>query len=204
MKQSLKEITPFAEAFSRLLHPFAEVVLHDLEKGQIEAIYNPLSKRKIGDNSYLDSINLDDNTSVIGPYRKTNWDGMEMKSISIIVRDRSGQAHGMLCINMDISIFQTANYLIQSFINNDSPSVEKSQVLFADDLHEKINLFVKAYCQEKQIPIQMLTRLHKKEIILALWNEGAFREKNAANYVAGVLDVSRATVYNYLKEKEAL
>jgi len=34
-----------------------------------------------------------------------------------------------------------------------------------------------------------------------LKKEGAFETKNAASYVADVLQISRATVYNYLKEK---
>ena len=53
MKSELKQAVAMAEAFARLLHPFAEVVIHDLKKDQIVAIYNPFSKRKVGDSSYF-------------------------------------------------------------------------------------------------------------------------------------------------------
>ena len=198
MKKSLKESLSFAEAFARLLHPFAEVVVHDLSKDQIEAIYNPLSRREVGDDSYLDRIDFGEET-VIGPYDKTNWDGRTMKSISIVIRNESGKAEGFLCVNLDLSIFETANQLLQSFLKNTSELPEKSQRLFKDDLYEKINLFVRTYCQERQVSMEALSRENKREIIHSLAKDGAFNGKNAANYIARVLGISRATVYNYLK-----
>lgn len=202
LKRSLKEILPFAEAFSRLLHPLAEVVIHDLEKDQIEAIYNPISRREVGDNSYLDRIDFDESERVIGPYEKTNWDGRSLKSISIVIRNASGKAEGFLCINLDISMFETANQLLQTFLKNNRVISEQSQRVFKDDLYEKINLYVQNYCREHQVSIEALNRTDKKEIINALVEEGAFQGKNAANYIGRVLGISRATVYNYLKSEE--
>ena len=46
----------------------------------------------------------------------------------------------------------------------------------------------------------MLTREHKRELVEALHAEGAFKGKSAANYVANVLNMGRATVYKHLKE----
>lgn len=200
LKRSLKETLPFAEAFARLLHPFAEVVVHDFDKDQIAAIYNPLSRREVGDDSYLDRIDFHESETVIGPYDKTNWDGRPMKSISIVVRNPSGKAEGFLCVNVDISVFQTANHLLQSFLKNSSDLPEKSQRLFKDDLYEKINLYVQKYCQENQVSQEALSRENKREIITALAEDGAFDGKNAAIYIGRILGISRATVYNYLKE----
>lgn len=201
MKKSLKDILPYAEAFSRLLHPFAEVVVHDLGKDQIEAIYNPLSRREVGDSSYLDRIDFRESETVIGPYDKTNWDGRPMKSISVVIRNQSGNVEGFLCVNVDVSVFQTANLLLQSFLKNNVDLPEESQRLFKDDLYEKINLYVHNYCRGHQVSIETLSREGKKEIINSLAGDGAFEGKNAANYVGRVLGISRATVYNYLKEK---
>lgn len=202
MKRSLEETLPFAEAFARLLHPFAEVVVHDLSKDRIEAIYNPLSHRQVGDDSYLDRMDFRESETVIGPYDKMNWEGRPMKSISVVIRNQLGKAEGFLCVNMDISVFDTANQWLQAFLKNTIDLPEKSQRLFKDDLHEKINLYVHTYCQQQQISFEALNRENKREIIHSLAEEGAFKGKNAANYVARVLGIARATVYNYLKEKE--
>lgn len=202
MKKSLKEALPFAEAFARLLHPFAEVVVHDLGKDQIEAIYNPLSRREVGDDSYLDRIDFLESQSIIGPYDKTNWDGRPMKSISVLIRNQSGKVEGFLCINVDVSAFVNANHLLQTFLKNNAEIPEQSQRLFKEDLYEKINLYVHKYCQEHQVSLAALSRENKREIINSLANEGAFEGKNAANYVGRVLGISRATVYNYLKDDQ--
>jgi predicted transcriptional regulator YheO len=54
MHRELKNYTAIAQAISLLLYPHAEVVLHDLKTGRIAAIYNPFSKRKVGEESLLE------------------------------------------------------------------------------------------------------------------------------------------------------
>jgi D-arginine utilization repressor len=201
MKRSIKEVLPFAEAFARILYPFAEVIVHDLAKDQIEAIYNPLSRREVGDSSYLDRVNLDSTETIIGPYEKTNWDGRSMKSISIIIRNLQGVAEGFLCVNIDVSVFESANQILVSFLENNKQMNKKTELIFKEDLYEKINLFVRNFCRDNQVSISALSRSEKKEIICTLLDQGAFNERNAANYVGRVLGISRATVYNYLKEE---
>lgn len=202
MKRSLHDAQPYAEAYARLLHPFAEVVIHDLEKDQIEAIYNPLSRREVGDCSYLDRVDLDPSENVIGPYPKTNWDGRAMKSISIVIRNTKGIAEGFLCVNIDTSQFDAARHVLQTFLGGDTEIPEDAQRLFEDDHYEKLNLYVQNYCRQHQVGIETLTRSDKKEIISSLAADGAFKGRNAATYIGRVLNVSRATVYNYLKEQE--
>lgn len=198
MKKSLRQVLPFAEAFSRLLNPFAEVVVHDLAKDRIEAIYNPFSRREVGDDSYLDRLDFQESDTIIGPYDKTNWDGRPLKSISIVVRNDAGVAEGFLCINLDVSAFSSAYQLLQTFLKHpDLPP--GSEHLFKDDLYEKINHYVQSFCRERQVSVNALSRGEKKEIIQLLSADGAFNGRNAASYIGRVLGMSRATVYNYLK-----
>lgn len=200
MKRSLERALPFAQSFARLLHPFAEVVVHDLERDQIVAIFNPISRREVGDSSYLDKIDFNETTTVIGPYSKTNWDGRLLKSISTVIRDEQGVAEGFLCINVDISPFTSAIHLLQAFVTSPQEESAESQQLFKEDLYERINLYVLEYCREGQVTIDGLSRGEKQELVHALAGQGAFKERNAAAYVGRVLGLSRATVYNYLKE----
>ena len=204
MKQELKQARPIAEAFAKLLHPFAEVVIHDLEKDKIEAIYNPFSGRVVGDSSYLDrwDFTIDPNANVIGPYEKTNYDGKTLKSISIVLRNNAEKAVGFLCVNMALSVFETYKNTLQIFLsNNDSNLSAETQSIFKDDLYEQINIFIQNYCKKAALSLETLKRNHKKEIILALHQEGAFSGKNATSYIARILKISRASVYNYLNEE---
>ena len=152
-----------AEAIQRLLHPYAEVVVHDLQLDQIVAIYHPFSKRRVGDASLFSAEEKKQFIveKCIGPYEKTNWDGKKLKSISSIIHDENDKAVGMLWINQ----------------------------------------YVHSYLQEHGLTLEYLSRPEKKSLIFHLQEVGAFTGKNAAQYVAQVLKISRATVYNYLAEK---
>ncbi len=205
MREELERIVPVAEAFARLLHPFAEVVVHDLEKDKIELIINPFSRREAGDASFLEKWEsaVDPGENVIGPYEKINFDGRRLKSISLVIRDGTGKATGFLCVNMDISVFENYRDTLQIFLSNSDGSASlKREDFFRDDLHEQINLFVREYCRERNTRLEVLGREDKRELILELYEKGAFNGKNASVYIARILNVSRATVYNYLKEKE--
>lgn len=187
-----------AEAISLLFCPYAEIVLHDLNSGLIVAIYNNFSKRKVGDESLLEEIeDYNEFPNVFPIYLKTNWDGRKIKSISSTLRDKKGKAIGLLCINLDLSKWEECYQFLGTWLNNvtQPPPPE----LFKDDWREKINSYVSAYLTREGMSLKLLDKQKKKNLVLALHKEGAFKAKNSAHYIADVLDLSRATIYNYLK-----
>lgn len=201
MIKAIKAMLSTAEAIQRLLHPYAEVVIHDIKKNQIAAIYHPFSKRRVGDPSLLTQEEMSTLENCIGPYEKINWDGKKLKSVSSIIRDDKGDAVGMLCINLDISKLEKINDLVSGFISIDQLTAPPAP-LFKDDWQEKINQSVHAYLNEHHLTLELLNRTEKKELIEHLHKIGAFTAKNAAFYIAQVIGVSRATIYNYLSDTE--
>lgn len=197
MKDELLHYRPVAGAISALLNPHAEVVIHDLKSGRINAIFNPFSKRKVGDESLLEDLGeLSDSQEIFPPYVKTNWDGRKLKSTSALIRGSNGKPIGLLCINLDVSKWEEMHRFILDMIQ---PSVTMPDPLFKNDWREKINLYVANYLRERALRLETLDKAEKRNLLLALQNEGAFDTKNAASYIADVLQISRATVYNYLK-----
>lgn len=201
MIKAIKSMLPTAEAIQRLLHPHAEVVIHDIRKNKIAAIYHPFSKRRAGDASLLTQEEMSMLEESMGPYEKLNWDGKKLKSVSSIIRDDKGDAVGMLCINLDISRLEKINDLIAGFISHEQLTSQPPP-LFKDDWQEKMNQSVHAYLDEHHLALESLTRIEKKELIEHLHQIGAFTAKNAAHYIAQVIGVSRATIYNYLSDTE--
>lgn len=199
MPSELEPYKPIAEAVSLLLFPHAEVVIHDFKTKCVGAIFNNLSKRKIGDESLLDEMEkLSDSQEVFPPYFKINWDGRKMKSVSAVLRNRSGKPIGLLCINLDISKWEQMHELLLGLIES---KVQQPDFLFKNDWRERINVYVTTYLKNHGLCLESLDRAEKQRLLLELKKEGAFETKNAASYVADVLQISRATVYNYLKEK---
>ncbi len=194
----LNRYKSIAEGISLLLFPHAEVVIHNLKTGCIEVIVNNLSKRNVGDESLLEETAASPTEDVFPPYSKTNWDGRKMKSVSSVLRGAKGDPIGLLCINLDISQWEEMHRFILEFIQ---PPSGVPELLFRNDWREKINAYVSSYLKQHRVRLESLDKAGKKQLLLALHKEGAFNTKNAASYVADVLQISRATVYNYLKDK---
>ncbi len=198
MQKTIKRFLPTAEAIQRLLHPYAEVVIHDIKRNKIAAIFHPFSKRRVEDPSLLTPEEMNGLEDCIGPYEKLNWDGSKLKSISSVIRDEAGQAVGLLCINLDISKLIKINQEILTFIQS-TELIPQPKYLFKDDWQEKMNQYIHAYLSERHLNLESLTREEKKALIEHLNKIGAFTGKNAAAYVAHIIGISRATVYNYLR-----
>lgn len=201
MKHAIKVFLPTAEAIQRLLYPFAEVVVHDIKQNQVVAIYNPFSKRRVGDSSMLSKEEMDMLEDCIGPYEKLNWDGRKLKSVSSVIKDDNNKAVGLLCINLDISKLNKINDSIAEFINLEK-LIPQPTPLFKDDWQEKINKYIHIYLNEQHITLDSINRSEKKLLIEHLYEIGAFSAKKSAIYIAQVLGVSKATVYNYLSVRE--
>ncbi|MCD5362074.1 helix-turn-helix transcriptional regulator [Chromobacterium aquaticum] len=195
----LSRYQSITDAIATLFYPYAEVVLHDLATQSVAYIANNFSKRELGDDSGLEELENTPDATVIGPYEKLNWDGRKLRSISVVLRDDAGAALGMMCVNLDISVFEGARAALDLFLSG-SKLVAQPALLFEDDWQERINRFIHGWLQQRQLSLSILNREHKRELVEALLHEGAFRGKNAANYVANVLGMGRATVFKHLKE----
>jgi D-arginine utilization repressor len=198
--KSLKNYFPIAEAISLLLYPHAEVVIHDLSTKCIAVIHNNFSKRKAGDESLLDGMHeLTVLPDVFPLYIQTNWDGRNMRSATAALRDQKGNVIGLLCINLDLSKWEAMRDLLEQWLQS-TKMEEKPEALFKDDWREKINSYVSDYLKQKGVSLKALAKKEKQGLVRALHREGAFSAKNAASYAADVLEISRATIYNYLKK----
>jgi predicted transcriptional regulator YheO len=79
------------------------------------------------------------------------------------------------------------------------PGAGQPAVLFQEDWHERINQYVHAWTARNGVVIADLERAQKQQLVSELAADGAFGGKHAAAYVSRVLQMSRASVYNYLR-----
>lgn len=199
IRKEIGRFIPAAKAIAGLLYPHAEVVLHDIKTNTIAALFNGFSKRKAGENSLLEGEDASGYPDFFEPYYKVNWDGRKLKSTTAVIRDDSGEPVGLLCINLDISRIEGMKKLIEEFTGG---ALASAADLFKDDWREKINAYVHDFAKTMETDLSSLSKEQKKQVVSLLQKEGAFRAKRAAEYVADVLGISRATVYKYLSEKE--
>lgn len=191
-----------ADSITTLFFPFAEVVIHDLSDQTVAYLSNNLSKREIGDDAALEDVEETTRNKLLGPYEKVNWDGRRMRCVSTALFDDEGRAAGVMCINFNIAAFEDMRATLDLFLRG-AGVIAQPEELFRDDWQERINTFLHGWLRERQIALNSLTREHRRELVEALYAEGAFKGKSSANYVAKVLGMGRATVYKHLREMKA-
>lgn len=185
----LSNYIPICDAIVLLMDPLVEVVIHDINQNSITYINGNLSKRKVGDASLLDAGELKHIDKIV--YPKVNFDGRLIKSISVLLEER-----WMLCINCDVSIFNKMQDLSNALLQ----MAGQPQSLFTNDWQEKLHISIHGFLQNHNLSFDHLSQNDKKTLTKHLFDLGAFHEKNAADYIAKVLQLGRATVFKYLKE----
>jgi len=195
----LSRYAHLADSIAKLFFPYAEVVIHDLAEQRVRYLANNLSRREIGDESGLEDIERTIEDRFVGPYEKLNWDGRRMRCVSSVLFDDNGQALGVMCINFNIAVFEDMHGMLGMLLKG-AGLVEQPAELFRDDWQERINTFMHGWLQQRQLALNGLSREQRRELVAALYAEGAFQGKSATHYIANVLGLGRATVYKYLKE----
>jgi len=198
MSHPLTPFIPVCDAIATLFSPHVEAVLHDLDSGLIFHIANAFSKRRSGDSSLNEAglaSSLEDD--VIGPYGKSNWDGRRLKAITAVLRDADGRPIGLLCINHDIEAFAGIFDQLKSMVDIAAP-VPKTSALMAEDWREAVNSVIGDFLGTRRATLAGLTSADMDELIGMLDARGVFEIRKAVPYVAEILKLSRATIYNRL------
>ena len=192
---------PVCEAIARLLHPHAEVALHDLAADRIVGLWNPISGRKVGDPALLAELpgNIRD-LGVYGPYAKVLPDGRPLTSVSAVLADAKGERRGLLCVNFDRSPLDGMAAWLTRFA---APLAPRPPELFSRDWREQIALVVDEACRARHLRRGRLSRPDRLALVRLLDQRGLFSTRQAASHAAAALGVSRATVYGLLKEIHA-
>jgi predicted transcriptional regulator YheO len=190
-----------AKSIIQLMQPLVEVVIHDLKTQTITYIEGGLSKRKIGDPSLLDEIDNWNNEVDDVVYHKLSHDGRLLKSVTIPIQNNS-ETMALMCINYDVSVFQEMQKIATLALTKRLD--EQPQSLFKNDWQERIHIALHKILSEKGKKIDKLTFDEKKEIVQFLYQMGAFKGRNATDYIAEILNLGRATIFKYLKQTKSI
>ncbi|WP_198412744.1 helix-turn-helix domain-containing protein [Cryobacterium flavum] len=193
------DVDVMAAAITTLFHPHVEVVLHDMARDRVVAIWNAFSARKPGAKSLLDPGLLADVPpgQVLGPYEQVDRHGRLLSSVTV----RLDEGRLLLCFNFDRSTLDSAALVLAAFA---APLVEQPEALFHRDWRAHLNRVIDDWCRERGAARTALQRGDRLTLVADLDKQGVFDTRNAAAHVAAVLDVSRATVYALRKESQDL
>lgn len=204
------EAEKIAVALGRMFPGLCEVVLHDLRdpRQAIRAIENNLSGRRVGDSATelgLARIADPEYPSVIQNYPNRFPDGRPAKSTSIGIKNEAGEYIAALCLNLDVSVLSPVTLALSNLVATDTKHPEHPEhpeqplETLRDRTTRELRRTVEELAAERAATPRSLSRQDKKELVRRLHRDGYFDSRDAAQTIADLLGVSRATVYNYTK-----
>ena len=191
------------EGVSALIGNHCEIVLHSLEDLEHSAIciangHN--TNRQEGSpltDLALKSLHNMKTDSVSKPYFTRIKNGGLMKSVTIAIRNKNQRIIGLLCININLDV--PLSQFIQALMPS-NPMGETSSVNFASSVEEVVSQTVEHTIEEVNADRLVANNNKNRQIVVSLFEKGIFDIKDAINLVADRLDISRHTVYLYIRQ----
>lgn len=195
-------LLPLVEGITKLFYPYAEGAVHDLQEGKIVALYNNISKRKVGDPSAVTELGIPikDFPDVFDPYYKTNWDGRPLKCTSVTIRDDAGIPIGLICINLDTSVFEDLHAQLEKLLSLPNKKGVNPVDQFGTNWRHQVTDFIDMYVRAHNVAPSALSSEQKMALVCDMYDHALFNYRDAAAYIAKQLSVSKTTIYNYLKK----
>ncbi len=201
----LKSYEAAVDGLAMLIGGHCEIVLHSLEDLKCSAIRianGQHTGRQIG--SPITDLALrtlhdmaDDDSSVSKAYFTKAKSGDLMKSVTIAIRNRNRRVIGLLCINMNLDV--PFSEIIKTFIPEEKHEVN-SDVNFASSVDDLVAQTLEYTIEEVNVDRSVSNNAKNKQVVLNLYEKGIFDIKDAINQVADRLNISKHTVYLYIRQ----
>ena len=180
-----------------VMGPDYEIALHELkdDSNEIIAIANgELTGRHLGSplsNKMLEYLagNLSETQNYVLDFETVSATGKTMCSNSMLIRGRSGELTGFLCINFDASRYEELARKVMELCGGGlKRGVPSGTRLIA----------VSQVVADYPVEVDRLTQDEKMEIMDILNRKGVFLLKGSVSHVAQALHSSEASIYRYL------
>ncbi len=199
----IESYIPVVDGLAALLGEYCEIVLHSLETLEHSAIYianGHNTNRKIGSpitNRALQSLHkMNNKEEGSKPYFTKAKGNVLMKSNTIPIRNSKHRIIGLLCINLNLDV--PVSQFLNSFI---LPNEElESEETFASSVEDLVSQTIEKTVDEISINSELANNAKNRQIVVSLYEKGIFDIKDAINQVAERLNISRHTVYLYIRQ----
>ncbi|HIF5529566.1 TPA: helix-turn-helix transcriptional regulator [Pasteurella multocida] len=202
-KTILHSYRAVVDGVSALIGRHCEIVLHsleDLEHSTICIANGHNTNRQIGSpltDLALKSLHNMQTDSVSKPYFTRAKNQGLMKSVTIAIRNKRQRIIGLLCININLDV--PVSEFMQAFMPMQAEA-EASSVNFASSVEELVAQTVEKTIEEVTADRLVANNNKNRQIVISLYEKGIFDIKDAINLVAERLDISRHTVYLYIRQ----
>lgn len=206
MQRDLLELLKrIANALALQFGTNCEVVIHDLTgddpENTIACIENGhVSKRdaKAGPSRIVLDAMREGRRDLPDHYNyltKTN-DGRILRSSSVYIKDESGKATGIFCINYDLTDLMMAQSVINNFVQRGGPGKEPERI--PTNVNELLDDLLEKSVQLVGKPVAMMNKDDKVRAIAFLNEAGALLITKSGDKIAKYFGISKYSLYAYL------
>ncbi|WP_375752330.1 transcriptional regulator [Vibrio sp. HN007] len=204
----LKSYEAVVDGLAGLIGPFCEIVLHSLENLDTSAIKiangentgrhvgSPITDMALKTLKDIESSERNFSRA----YFTRAKGGVLMKSVTIAIRNGENRVIGLLCINVNLDA--PFSQILQSFMPTEEAKEAASTVNFASDVVELVDQTVEHTIEEINADKSVSNNTKNRQIVMELYDKGIFDIKDAINRVAERLNISKHTVYLYIRQRK--
>ncbi|WP_330983744.1 MULTISPECIES: helix-turn-helix domain-containing protein [Enterobacterales] len=203
-----QEVMKIAKGFCAILGKFCEIMITDgTDDRVIIAIENPKGDNMPG--KRLAEMPAPENqvslyTDIVVSPSITTGNGAPLyKCMDIAIRNSRSEVVAHLICTFDMTVLNEVNVLLQKLtqftfgdVHCDSSSEERESANLSYCLQHRID----EYCMKKCKKPREMKGKERNDLIVHLYHLGGLNAWGAINETARILNVSRVTVYNALKE----
>lgn len=196
-----------AEVLSQMFQNVLEVVIHDFQDLDHAIIFianGHISGRSLG--GPVSEINLrrlleeGQFPDKLVNFSSRNTRGQPLKSSSIAIRDDQGKLIGAFCMHFDLSHFTQFQTFLDFFLSTKEDSLVGVNDFGLSQPHDlEITEEIEAWLLKAGLHTAQLTYQDKQSIVNHLYKKGCFKRKGAISIVAGALQLTRQSIYNYIE-----
>ena len=202
-KELKRHYTLLVDFLGHVMGPDYEIALHELkdDSNEIIAIANgELTGRHLGSplsNKMLEYLagNLSETQNYVLDFETVSATGKTMCSNSMLIRGRSGELTGFLCINFDASRYEELARKVMELCGGGLKRGVPSGTRLIADSNDPVEMPVRS---GYPVEVDRLTQDEKMEIMDILNRKGVFLLKGSVSHVAQALHSSEASIYRYL------
>lgn len=212
----INALQPVVQMLQGMLGSNVEIVLHDLtapSKSVIAIANGHVTGRSIG-SSILGGPKNDQSLSAVmsemtvrgdaahaifKDYATENASGQCLRSSSVIFRDTQGEPFAALCLNADMSVFESAHAWLERILNKKGVSPEPP-VTGAPEMDVLMSEIIEDAVHKLGKRVSMMTKEERIYAVQVMMRRGLFIVKGGVPRAAAALGVTRHTIYSYLEE----
>ncbi len=198
----LQSCVPLVQAVGKTLG-VGEVILYDFQKEPpvLIAREGGITSREPGTpatqllQDMVREMEADGETMRVN-YESATKSGKPLKSTTVLIHDQ-GELQGALCMNVDMSSVNMLQHFIDQFAGKERL---RGHDEMPQNTQEFLNIMIRKGIDSIGKPVCYFDKKDNLEVVRFLNDNHIFSIKGSTDNLAGELNVSRYTIYNYIEE----